>query len=273
MADRGVHLTTLLKLKSKAQRLTYTLENFTNIRQKKPDGKTGRPWPGVKLLENVDKKKLAKHLITRSYAGRKATATLFRMAEETTLLFSMVDITHDQKFEMGRYLLSALVYAGIYNLERLDEAGDSPYYVVGAGKSLSEKTIPERTRFQPFPPWTSNKDEFGNRLVKPSHPCPPKFEVDPEIDPGVPWVRAVHKLESIPFRINTEMLNWAITLDKKVSTRLVHKEPRDYAKRARALYEDEYREKKIASIEKRRAKDTELRKIDKNDPPPLTGPV
>jgi len=263
MADRGIHLTALLKLKSKTQRLTYTLENFTNIRQKKPDGKTGRPWPGVKLLENVDKKKLAKHLITRSYAGRKATATLFRMAEETTLLFSMVDITHDQKFEMGRYLLSAFVYAGIYNLERLDEAGDSPYYVVGAGKSLSEKTIPERTRFQPFPPWTANKDDFGNRLVKPSHPCPPKFEVDPEIDPGAPWVRAVHKLESIPFRINTEMLNWAITLDKKVSTRLVHKEPRDYAKRAKALYEDEYKEKKIASIEKRRAKDTELRKIDK----------
>ena len=263
MADRGVHLTALLELKSKTARLSYVLENFTSIRQKKPDGKTGRPWPGVILLEGFDKEFLASHLTARDYGGRKATSTLFQMAEKTTMLLKMVDVTHDQKFELGRYLLSAFVYAGIYNLERLDEAGDSPYYVVGTGEPLPEKSIPERTRCEPFPPWTTNKDDFGNRLVKPSHPCPPKFEVDPEIDSGAPWVRAVHKLESTPFRINKEMLDWAITLDKKVSTRLVHKEPSDYRKRAKALYEDEYKEKKIAYIEKRRKKDTELRKIDK----------
>ena len=173
MADRGVHLTALLELKSKTARLSYVLENFTSIRQKKPDGKTGRPWPGVILLEGFDKEFLASHLTARDYGGRKATSTLFQMAEKTTMLLKMVDVTHDQKFELGRYLLSAFVYAGIYNLERLDEAGDSPYYVVGADTSLPEESDPDRTRVEPFPPWTSNTDDFGNRLVKPSHPCPP----------------------------------------------------------------------------------------------------
>jgi hypothetical protein len=263
MADRGIHLTTLLKLKGETARLTYVLENFTSIRQKKPDGKTGRPWPGLQLLEDKDKEFIAKHLTARDYGGRKATSTLFQMAEKATMLLKMVDVTHDQKFELGRVLLSAFCYAGIYNLERLDEAGDSPYYVVGTGEPLPEKSIPERTRFEPFPPWTTNKDDSGNRLVKPSHPCPPKFEVDPEIDPDAPWVRAVHKLENTPFRINKEMLDWAITLDRKVSTRLVHKEPSDYRRRAKALYEDQYKEKNLADIKKRRKKDEELRKIDK----------
>ena len=59
MADRKVHQQALLNLQSRTARLAYVLENFTSLRQKKPDGKTGRPWPGLQLLEDKDKEFIA----------------------------------------------------------------------------------------------------------------------------------------------------------------------------------------------------------------------
>ena len=262
MADRKTHQAALLNLQSRTARLSYVLEHFTSIRQKKPDGKTGRPWPGLQLLEDKDKEFIASRLTARDWSGKKAAASMFQMAEQTTRLLKMVDVDYDQYFQLGRVLLSAFCYAGIYNIERLDEAGDSPYYIVGADKSLPEESDPDRTRVEPFPPWTSNTDDFGNRLVKPSHPCAPEFEHHPTIDKGLIWVRAVHKLENTPFRINKEMLDWIIEIDKKKSTRVIHWEPLTYKKDAEKL-EKRYKDQKLSAIEKRQAKDKKLRAKDR----------
>ena len=158
--------------------------------------------PDSSCLRNKDKEFIASRLTARDWSGKNAAASMFQMAEQTTRLLKMVDVSYDQYFQLGRVLLSAFCYAGIYSIERLDEAGDSPCYVVGADTSLPEESDPDRTRLEPFAPWTSNTDDFGNRLVKPSHPCQPEFEYHPTIDEGSPWVRAVHKLENTPLRIN-----------------------------------------------------------------------
>ena len=141
-------------------------------------------------------------------------------------------------------------------------ARPTPYYVVGADKSLPEDAPPDRTRFEPFPPWTRNTDDFGNRLVKPSYPCPPEFEHEPEIDDSAPWVRAVHKLESTPFGINKEMLDWVIEIDRKKSTRVIHKEPPTHRKDAEKMGM-RWRSEKLGSIEKRQKQDEKLRAKDK----------
>jgi len=262
MADRKTHQAALLNLQSRTARLAYVLEHFTSIRQKKPDGKTGRPWPGLQLLKDKDKEFIASRLTARDWSGKKAAASMFQMAEQTTRLLKMVDVSYDQYFQLGRVLLSAFCYAGIYSIERLDEGGDSPYYIVGADTSLPEESDPDRTRFEPFPPWTSNTDDFGNRLVKPSHPCPPEFEFEPKINDSMPWVQAVHKLENTPFRINKEMLDWILEIDKKKSTRVIHWEPLTYKRDAEKL-EDRYKDQKLSAIEKRQAKDKKLRAEDR----------
>jgi len=262
MADRKTHQAALLNLQSRTARLSYVLEHFSSIRSKQGSRGGGRPWPGLQLLADKDKEFIASRLTARDWSGKKATAGLFQMAEQTIRLLKMVDLTYEQRWQMGRVLLSAFCYAGIYSLERLDEAGDSPYYIVGADKSSPEDAPPDRTRFEPFPPWTRNTDDFGNRLVKPSHPCPPEFEHEPEIDDSAPWVRAIHKLENTPFRINKEMLDWVIEIDRKKSTRVIHKEPPTHRKDAEKMGK-RWRSEKLGSIEKRQKQDEKLRKKDK----------
>jgi len=262
MADRKTHQAALLNLQSRTARLAYVLEHFASIRSKQGSRGGGRPWPGLQMLADKDKEFIASRLTARDWSGKKATAGLFQMAEQTVRLLKIVDLTYRQRWEMGRVLLSAFCYAGIYSLERLGEAGDSPYYIVGADKSSPEDAPPDRTRFEPFPPWTRNTDDFGNRLVKPSHPCPPEFEHEPEIDDSAPWVRAVHKLENTPFRINKEMLDWVIEIDRKKSTRIIHKEPPTHRKDAEKMGK-RWRSEKLGSIEKRQTQDKKLRAKDK----------
>ena len=249
------HQEALLNLRSRSLRLAYTLQNFTDIRKAQArvtdPGKRGggKTFAGLKHLEGIDLEWLAINLSQNDYGGKKATSQAFKMADQVFILLKKVNVEYSDKWDLGRVLLSAFTLAGIYHLKKIDDRGDAPYYVIDALGSMPEETTPERTRHEPFPKWTKNWDEFGNRLVKPSYPCPPDLEYSPNFKADSVWLRAVHKLENTAFRINTEVLEWAN--NPKVQNKLVPKLPKGYKKEKDALEKDR---PKIKRLEKKKEK-------------------
>ena len=186
------HQAALLNLRSRGQRLQYSLNNFSDITKAYQRSLTdnpvrggGRTHAGLNYLQGKDVKKLSEALAKVSWGGRKATATAFRMAELAVRTLTLKSVSTEAKFDIGRFLLSAFVYAGTYRLEADDDAKDSPLYVVDQDSDDWTGTTPDRTSFRPFKKWDKNTDKDGNRLVKPSWPCPPdkeyKYKINPEV--------------------------------------------------------------------------------------------
>jgi DNA-directed RNA polymerase len=194
---------------------------------------------------------------------------MFKMAESVEPLLPL-QLNWTQRYALARVLISSLTYAGLYRLVREEEGNNvSPYIIVATGQSLSvDNALPRKTRTDhPFPLWTSNHDDEGNRLVKPSYPSPPEREHNPEIPSSyeegfLMWLEAVHALESVPFRINEEVLDLVIQLDKRAKTRIIPKTYKPYAREKRKL---DGREKKqnIRQLERLWKKDKPLWKKDK----------
>ena len=233
----------------------------TPLKKKRGGGKT---HPGLKHLQNKDYDRIARRLLAQSWHGQKAVAGLFRMAVSIEDLLSL-SITWRERWDLGRLLLSALCYTPLYRLEpELDKEGKAQpaYEIVATGQSVKNQ-LPNRTRLnEPFPFWRTPIDEWGNQLVRPSRPCPPHLEGNPIAVQQIeryesPWLHAVHKLEAIPYRINKEMLDLVIQLDKYPLTRIVPEQAKDYGKR-RVQLDSEYRMNRLAPID-------ELFLADKND--------
>ena len=212
---------------SDVSKVAEVLRNFSKYRKKPGKKGGGKTWPGLRHFEQADIDRIAIRLLSTSWGGRKATKSLMEMADAIEALLCKTDLSWNDKWQMGRALLSALTYSGLYRLEREDEGSHSPYYIVETGEGLHlEWTVPERTRFQPFPRWIRAIDDEGNRLVRPSRPCPTEYEYHPnipEISGRMPWLDAVHQIESVGFRINTELLNVVIEADKNDDTRVIRK--------------------------------------------------
>ena len=265
------HQAALLNLRSRGQRLQYSLNNFSDITKAYQRSLTdnpvrggGRTHAGLNYLQGKDVKKLSEALAKVSWGGRKATATAFRMAELAVRTLNLKRVSTEAKFDIGRFLLSAFVYAGTYRLEADDDAKDSPLYVVDQDSDDWTGTTPDRPSFRPFKKWDKNTDKDGNRLVKPSWPCPPDKEYKYKINPEDNWVKAVHALEKTAFRINKEVLEWAIELDKNVKTRIIHKEPPpDRYKTPRKELDKRRKQERIDKIGKIRKQDKTLRKKDR----------
>ena len=105
--------------------------------------------------------------------------------------------------------------------------------MVSADESeIADEAPPHKTQFVPFPLWTKNFDQHGNRLIKASSPQSPEQELKPIFsEPGkeyFPWHTAVTHLEFVPFRINGEFLDLVKALDADPATRLIHENPPDY---------------------------------------------
>ena len=226
------HQASLRNLRSRSLRLTYALQNFSDIlkshrRLINPDKRGGgNQFAGLNYLKGVDLEWLAIQLAQNNYGGKKATSQAFLMAEQACSLLKKIDLEYKEKWHLGRVLLSAFTLAGIYQLKKADNNKDSPYYVIDSLDSIPEKTKPDRTRHEPFPNWVRNWDEFGNRLVKPSYPCPTDLESSPNFNVDTVWLRAVHKLERTAFRINRDVLKWA--KNEKVNKKLVPPLPDNY---------------------------------------------
>jgi len=152
---------------------------------------------------------------------------MFLMADQVLNLLGIKKYAWNEKYGVGRILLSVLTYSGLYYLHRDDYGMNKPYYIYAPDKAkIKIKPRPSfKTREEKFPPWASNIDKYGNKLVRPSYPCTPENEYVPELstDRTIPWLDAVHRLESVRFRINKQLLKWVEETDEKISTRIVPK--------------------------------------------------
>ena len=115
----------LLKLASDEERLAYALEHFS-ARRKKPNTRGGgKTWAGLKHLKGKDYRRIASKLLETEWSGITEGKAIWRMAGEIKDLLRIKDISHQEMWEMGRVLSSALCYAYIY--KGVQEArGESP---------------------------------------------------------------------------------------------------------------------------------------------------
>ena len=205
-----------------------------------PESTRGRSHSGLKHIKGHEEV-TAERILQRNWNGRKVVSSMFKMAQYVE---SVLDLKLNwlERYHLARLLMSSLTFAGISKLERdNDEDWFEPYTI----HSLVDHDLPEgqpsfKTRIgKPFPKWRSDVDEWGNVLVKSSEGCPPELEhqlkffatenypIDsPERYLSV-FLEAVHKLERIPFRINEELLDLVIELDKNSDSRIIHSTPPD----------------------------------------------
>ena len=240
MADLNGHQKVLLSFRSDTARVSYCLKNFGEIRQWHR-----KPFNGWKLIEDQNHDEVAVCLLGEYWGGKKAVSSIFRMADKVIALCGIEEYSWNEKWGIGRICMSALIYSGIYYLDREDSHNPKksrhPYYIYKTNdkKIKVDNHPPDRSSFTPFPRWTKNTDEFGNKLVRPSYPCPSELEYIPDLEGGtIPWLDAVHNLENIRWRINKDILEWAEKLDQKASTRIVPKSMPHYAKRKKEIDEE-----------------------------------
>ena len=203
-----------------------------------PESTRGRSHSGLKHIKGHEEV-TAERILQRSWNGRKVVSSMFKMAQYVE---SVLDLKLNwlERYHLARLLMSSLTFAGIYKcLQENQDDIFSPYVI----HSLVDHESPEdrpsfKTRIgKPFPKWTKNVDEWGNVLVKTANNVPPEFDYSPEIfdqpEYHHAFLEAVHKLERISFRINEELLDLVIELDKNPDTRIIHGEPPDAVLAAR----------------------------------------
>ena len=222
--------------------------------------------PGLKHIKGKDYDRIAIRLLDTEWTGKLVTNSLMRMADEIEAELALTKLSWLDKWQMGRVLVSALCYAQIYKMDQEARGGERgwqrPLFLVktAEGLELEKKTI-DRTRHEPFPKWTRPTDNRGNRLVRPCRPCPTNLEFEPTIS-DKPWLEAVHRLESIPFRINKALLRWAKETDANPDTRVIPHLPPNFERNITAL-ENDKKKLGIDEIEKLWVKDEKLRKKDR----------
>ena len=237
--------------------VAHVLRNYRTFRQKPGSQGGGANHAGLKHLKNADFDRVAERILQRSWHNRKVASSMFKMAESVEALLNL-QLKWEERYALARLLISSLTYAGLYRLEQEPGGNEaSPYFIVETGQSLSiDQASPRKTRTDhPFPRWTRNYDDEGNRLVKPSYPSPPELEYKPEFPRNhkqefSPWLEAVHQLEWVPFRINEEFLDLVQKLDKDTATRVIQSIPPDYDKRRKAL-DRKYKTKGLQKVDKK----------------------
>ena len=210
------------------------------ILQKGNKRTTPKTWEeGSTVPEDV-----ADILLSIQFHQRKVIESLFDAAEEIARCLKL-NLSWDEDYALGAFLISCLVKAKYYSLYNLFWTGDRWETGLSARKKEVLEEAPEdwNTGFMPFPEWTGPIDEEGRWLVKPSYPQQKKTFWKPgpeyfqgqnkrgssdytikwgamgmEIDPSLimdtsevmglnpAWIKAVHKLESNAYRINQELL-------------------------------------------------------------------
>jgi hypothetical protein len=253
-------------MRSPYAKVSHCLQHFSALRKKPGSRGGGKTWPGLKHIKGKYYDEIAIKLLETEWSGQFSGSAIWVMATEIQDLLKIKDLTFNEKWQMGRVLISALCYAGVYkqDKEARGAAGgrQRPLYLVRTDKELKSGKRPvQKTRHHPFPEWIGPTDDSGNRLVRPCRPCPPELEYEPTIA-NQPWVQAVHRLENIPFRINKALLDWAKVLDAKSDTRVIPYLPPNFEKDI-AVLEKEYEKLGIGDIAQIRDKDKKLRKEDR----------
>ena len=96
-----------------------------------------RPHDGLAFVKGHEEE-AAKIILRRSWVDRKATSSLFKMAEEVSGALKL-ELTWEERFDLGRLLLSCLTRTGIYYLER-EKKGKlrSPYIIRSTEETAKE---------------------------------------------------------------------------------------------------------------------------------------
>ena len=132
-----------------------------------PQGRKVKAWPKDSTIPSD----VAKILLGIKFNKRKAVASSFLAAEAVTRNLGL-NLSWDEDYALGTYLLSCLVKAGHYRLfNMLRSAYRTKYCLEVVNKAVEELAEADPcTSFKPFPPWKQGIDEAGHRLVTPSFP-------------------------------------------------------------------------------------------------------
>ena len=104
----------LLEMRSDTARVSFALQNFSDLR-KTPDTRPGgKTWPGLKHIKGKAFDRIAIKLLETKWTGKLVTSSLMRMADQIEALLVIRGLSSKDKWEMGRVLSSALCYAGVY---------------------------------------------------------------------------------------------------------------------------------------------------------------
>jgi hypothetical protein len=256
----------LLEMRSPTARVSHSLLRFSDLRKNPNTRPGGKTYPGYAYIKDKDHNRIAIKLLETDWSGQFSGSALWVMATEIQDLLRIRDISFNDKWSMGRVLISALCYAGVYRQDQEARGAEGgrqrPLFLVRTGEDLdTSKRLVKKTRHHPFPNWTGPTDDDGNRLVRPCKPCPPHLEYEPTIA-DQPWLQAVHRLENIPFRINKALVRWAKELDTNPDTRVIPYLPPNF-ERDISVLEKEYEKLGIGEIEQIWDIDKKLRKKDK----------
>ena len=195
------------------------ITNYARLKKEVMGGRSsGTTHLGFMHLKNVDHYAVAAHILKVNWHGHKAAGAAFDMGERAQALLH-INLGWQDRLNLGRYLFSALTMSHLYHMDKdnPDDIND-PWLIVATGKEFKVHWKPHNISEEPFPKWTAPYDQYGNRLLQASWPCPPNLEYKPPFPDteSTPWLQAVHKLESVGYRINEEVLELADKLKNKL---------------------------------------------------------
>ena len=128
------------------------LERVVALMKKWPSKK---PHAGQVFVEGHEEK-AAQIILRRPWVDRKATSSLFKMATEVSGALEK-ELTWEERFDLGRFLLSCLTRTGIYCLERKEKGKlRSPHMIRSTEETAKEIRKPHKTKSSPFPEWERN---------------------------------------------------------------------------------------------------------------------
>ena len=161
----------LLEMRSPTARLSHCLKHFSALRKKPNTRGGGKTFPGHSLIKDKDHDRIAIKLLETDWSGQYSGSALWVMATEIQDLLRIRDISFNDKWSMGRVLISALCYAGVYRQDQEARGAEGgrqrPLFLVRTGEDLDTSKRPvKRTRHHPFPNWNGPTDDDGNRLVE-----------------------------------------------------------------------------------------------------------
>jgi hypothetical protein len=155
------------------------------------------------LLNNPEV--LSRIVIGQINSGTKVCSTACRIGKFVSDTLDVPTIWRWQ-FDVGQYLIMAAVHSGLYEVRRGDGSAPKsarstePYRIYKTG-SLTHNH--KNTYIQvgaPFDHWTAAVDDDGRELLQSN--C-----YTPVVDANSTWVKAVHRLESVGFRINQQVFD------------------------------------------------------------------
>jgi hypothetical protein len=132
-----------------------------------PQGRKVEEWPKDSTIPSD----VAKILLGIKFNKRKAVASCFLAAEEVARNLGL-NLSWEEDYALGAYLLSCLVKAGYYRLFNILRSKYKKEYALEVAKKAVQELAEYDpcTSFKPFSPWKQGIDEAGHRLVTPSFP-------------------------------------------------------------------------------------------------------